>query len=196
MPLAEAFLLASAAFAFAPGRQGRGNFGPGVWCWPMPILTDGRPPVVSDGWGSRRDGGARQHRGVDIMYERIARVLPDEAKRDHGSIAYEVPEGTEIYAAHDGTIWSAGQTERGGAVVIDHGKPYATFYQHLSRIYPHVKKGALVKAGEPIGTCGFSPIDGARIRHLHFEIWEGGAGDHAVNPEPRIYSWAKRGAAR
>ena len=83
--------------------------------------------------------------------------------------------------------------ERGGAVVIDHGpQPYATFYQHLAEIFDWVKKGAPVNAGQPIGIAGYSQLDSAQIRHLHFELWVGGAGDHAVDPEQQLKaSWAR-----
>lgn len=157
----------------------------GVWVWPLPMLG-GRAPVVSDGYGSPRGATAHQaahtHVGVDVMYRRPSPLAGKLVYPlvDHGSRGFELPEGTPVLAAHDGKVWSAGKTALGWRVVIDHSPlPYATVYQHLESIdvpeHRHGKQiggGAPVKveAGELIGIAGFSPDDGAGIRHLHFEL--------------------------
>src|SRR2546421_10483207 len=43
---------------------------PGRWVWPVP-RWNGRTPVISDGFGSPRPGGAR-HGGIDVMFARQA----------------------------------------------------------------------------------------------------------------------------
>ena len=47
-----------------------------------------------------------------------------------------MPDGMVAVAAADGVVWSAMQTPRGFAVVIDHapGAKVATFYTHLEKL--------------------------------------------------------------
>jgi len=81
--------------------------------------------------------------------------------------------------------------------VIDHGVA-ATFYTHLDTLFVPVTtppaKGTdpahlvHVKAGQPLGVIGADPQDGARLKHLHFELWLGGPGD-AVDPKPIMSTW-------
>lgn len=153
------------------------------WVWPLPVLGAQRP-VVSDGYGSDRAATASQkahmHVGVDIMYKRPRRITGKYPFPDHGSPGFELPEGTSVLAAHDGTVWSAQHTALGWRIVIDHGPlPYATVYQHLESIdvpvHAHGKPltggpPTRVKAGDVIGVAGYSPEDSHRIRHLHFEV--------------------------
>jgi len=154
-----------------------------AWVWPLPMLG-ARRPVVSDGYGSDRQATAHQkahvHVGVDIMYRRTKKIAGRYPFPDHGSPGFELPEGTPVLAAHDGTVWSAAKTALGWRIVIDHGPlPFATVYQHLESIsipeHAHGKpRGGgtptRVSAGDVIGTAGYSPDDGHQIRHLHFEV--------------------------
>lgn len=175
------------------------------WVWPMVRLADGRPPVISDGWGSDRDGGERKHRGVDVMYKRPRTLTREEwarmsvSERNHNSRGYEVPESAVIVAAHAGRIWSTSKTALGIHVLIDHGRGVGvTFYQHLARLdVPEHRGGKMVsgapgravEAGTVLGLCGHSSRDAATIRHLHFEIWPGGTSASAVDPEARMKGW-------
>lgn len=156
------------------------------WLLPMPRLADGRPPVISDGWGSQRDGGARTHKGVDVMYRRPRAVSSAEARREHGSQNYEVPRGTPVYAARAGVIANAVKTERGHGVLVDHGDGWSTFYQHLEGLERGVAKGRRVLRGQRLGTVGYSLADGAQIRHLHFEVWRNGV---ALDPQAMMATW-------
>jgi murein DD-endopeptidase MepM/ murein hydrolase activator NlpD len=168
------------------------------WVFPLPSLN-GRPPVVSSGWGSpRRDPGGplRSHRGVDLMYKRRSRAeLVDRFPpgTPNGSTLFFMPDHIPVFAAHDGKVWSAGETSRGHAVVLNHGKPWATFYQHLECLFvtptARGRSGQRVRAGEIIGIVGASPLDGEGLKHLHFEVWKGGAGEAAIDPEPMMPSW-------
>ena len=174
-----------------------------VWVWPLPKLA-GRDPDVSDGWGSPRDGGARKHVGVDVVYPR-EKPLPKAVKPPaHEYRGYFVPQGTPVLAAHDGRIWFAGKTGVGWTVIIDHGPlPWSTYYTHLETLaIPEHRRGRLVggtvvsspggpglliKAGAPIGTVGWSPKDPQQGRHLHFELRHGKT---PVDPEDRMRgSW-------
>ncbi len=161
----------------------------GTWVWPMPTFR-GRAPVVSSGWGSPRDGGERRHRGVDVMFKRAHReefVAEFPPGTPDGSKGYFVPPGTVAVAASDGRIWSAGWAPGGYAVVIDHGKPWATYYAHLASL--QVTAGDRVRAGQPLGVVGADPLDAQELRHLHFALWYGGAGDSAIDPEPVMRAW-------
>lgn len=162
------------------------------WLMPMPRLADGRAPVISDGWGSPRDGGARTHKGADVMYRRPIPVTSAAAKLEHGSKNYEVPQGTEAFAAGDGMITDAKLTSRGHAVVIDHGNGWQTFYQHLEALAPGISAGRQVAQGTVLGTVGYDPLDVNGIRHLHFEIWNERS---AVPPESYMKTWAVKSAS-
>ncbi|MEZ4404485.1 MAG: peptidoglycan DD-metalloendopeptidase family protein [Kofleriaceae bacterium] len=171
----------SVVAAPAPARP------PGEWSWPLPSWGE-YAPVISDGWGSRRDGGARSHKGVDLMYRRrsvVDKLGTFPAAPPH-SLWHFVPPGTVVMAAAEGFLWSAGKTPRGYAVVLSHGKPWASYYTHLaSLMVPEVARGAgrlPIVRGQPLGLVGVDPTN-PTIAHLHFEIWQG-AGDAAIDPAP------------
>lgn len=158
------------------------------WVWPVLRHKDGRPPKVSSGWGSPRNAGtpdSHSHRGVDIMYRRPEAVPRAVYKKDKGSANYEAPKGTLIIAPHDATVWSVKRTQRGVSIILDHGKPFATFHQHLDEAF--VKKGQRVITGQAIGVMGHGQL--SDIRHLHFELWVNGGGAAAVDPQPLMKSW-------
>lgn len=168
----------------------------GRWVWPM-LRWEGRAPVISDGYGSPRPRGNRGqiHRGVDLMYRRRSRSdLADRfPPRPPHSRWHFTPPGTVVVAAGPGEVWSAGWTSRGYSVVISHGAPWATYYTHLSSLFIRDSRrgssGERVVAGQPIGIVGADPQDGNAIAHLHFEVWRGGAGDHAIDPAPLLARW-------
>ena len=173
------------------------------WAWPLPsIRVDGRtyPATISDGLGSPRPGG-RRHDGVDIDYQRssrsdlVARYQPGTSSGTRGFFA---PSGVPVLAARDGRVWSAGRTARGIMVVLDHGKPWATLYQHLdsTTLARHARgldvatgTPTLVRAGDVLGTMGGDPMQGTRaFRHLHFETHHGRT---AVDPSSVMATWAR-----
>jgi murein DD-endopeptidase MepM/ murein hydrolase activator NlpD len=162
---------------------------PGTWVWPVPSWQ-GRAPVVSDGWGSRRDGGTRKHRGVDIMFKRMRR---DELLAEYppgtpdGAKWFFMPRGLVAVAAADGVVRSAGWAPSGNAIVIHHSSAWATFYAHLATLL--VVDGARVTTGQPLGLIGADPQDRQRLRHLHFALWHGARSDGAVDPEPTMRRW-------
>lgn len=163
------------------------------WVWPIPDLkirtgaaAGSYRAALSQEW---RPSGAgvnpvAGHYGVDLMY-RSGSPPP----------AFFVPEGVPVLAARAGTLWSVQRTPRGIAVVIDHGKPFATFYQHLESADASILdgvRGTPIAAGQRIGTVGIDPLDAARIRHLHFAVWWQGSGDAAsVDPAPVMSTWGR-----
>jgi hypothetical protein len=162
----------------------------GRWVWPVVKWND-RRPSISDGVGSPRPGG-RTHAGVDIMFVRKA-ADPFRPGTPNGSAGHVMPDNIVAVAASDGVVWSAQQTPRGYAVVIDHSpQKVATFYTHLERIFitptTRGQSKQRVRAGEPIGIIGPDPLDGAKLKHLHFEVWRGGPND-AVDPAPLMKTW-------
>jgi murein DD-endopeptidase MepM/ murein hydrolase activator NlpD len=188
--------------AFLPGEDNMDETpttpDPQNWILPMPAL-DGRPPTISSGWGSPRPahGGepAHFHQGADFMYDRVP-PLPHGVKPPlHEHRAFFVPEGTHALAARAGKVWSVEHTSMGWRVVVDHGAPWATVYQHLARVYlpPHRhgkqangQPALTVEIGEPLGDVGYDPSDPEGLRHLHFELWHGNG---PVNPEPSTKNW-------
>lgn len=163
------------------------------WVVPVPRLqfaSGDYGPAISNPFGSA-------HAGVDLAWERRnAKDRPEyPAGSTSGTPRYFAPAGVPIFAARDGKVWSVSKTPRGWAVVLDHGAPFATFYQHLaSTAFPEgVARGRppiAVKAGDVIGTMGADPIDPEGFRHLHFAVWYKGAGDSAsIDPARSMPSW-------
>ena len=163
---------------------------PGRWIWPVP-RWNGRAPIISDGFDSPRPGLPR-HGGVDLMF---ARLPADNFKvgTPNGSKLFVMPDGLSAVAASDGVVWSAMQTPHGYAIVIDH-KPnkVATFYTHLEKLLvaPAAPgtSNERVRAGQPIGIIGASPLDAQHLKHLHFEVWLGGPNDR-IDPSALMRGW-------
>jgi hypothetical protein len=163
---------------------------PGRWVWPVP-RWNGRTAVVSDGFNSPRPGLPR-HGGVDLMFLRQPSD-PFKPGTPNGAKWHVMPDGLSAIAASDGVIWSAMNTPHGWAVVIDHSpRKVATFYTHMEKLFvPEVapgKKGIAVRAGQPLGVIGASPLDGEHLKHLHFEVWLGGPNDR-IDPSLLMKSW-------
>jgi len=186
--------------------------------WPLADWIDSigyvYHPVISSGWGSPRqdalDEKVRTHRGADVMYKRRSQVDKTDLwpeGRGNGSKWHFIPEPFKtaaslspgykrcpVFAVADGIVWSASEQGRGFAVVLDHGKPWATFYHHLvGPTVPPTSRGQgsrLIKRGDVIGYVGANPVQGQNaLKHLHFEIWKGGAGDAAIDPSPLMARW-------
>ena len=154
----------------------------GRWVWPVPRWRD-RRPVISDGFGSPRPGGAR-HEGVDLMFARG----PGDAYASgtpNGAAHHVMPDNMTALAAADGTVSFAGWTPRGFSVVIDHGA-VATYYTHLALLL--TSRRARVRAADPVGIIGADPLDAAHLKHLHFALWRDGPST-AIDPAPLMRSW-------
>lgn len=163
----------------------------GLWIWPIAIANSHRP-VVSDGFGSPRDGGKRKHEGVDLMFKRAhAGELTDvyPPKGASGTSLYFMPDDCLALAASRGRIWSAYHTTRGYQVAIDHGR-FLTLYQHLTRMFVDERHegpgGPLVEASHPLGVVGGDPTNPPHLRHLHFELR---LGLTPIDPEPFLRRW-------
>lgn len=184
------WLVGGGALAYAWSRQSRPRgvaFAgplPGRWVWPVP-RWNGRAPVISDGFDSPRPGYPR-HGGVDLVFARTASDA-FKAGTPNASKLFVMPDGVNALAASDGVVRSAAATPQGQAVVIDHApRKVATFYTHMERLL--VKEGDRVRAGQPIGIIGASPLDAEHLKHLHFEVWLGGPSDR-IDPAPLMRAW-------
>lgn len=169
-----------------------------TWVWPLPSWS-GYPPAISDGFGTWRtdaSGKRIQHMGVDLMYARRGardQVAAFPPRTPHGSAGSFMPDAVPVLAVRDASVWSAARTSRGYAVVLDHGPPWATFYQHMSEMFveatQRARSGQRVRAGDVLGYVGADPLDGEGLMHLHFEVWYRGGPSAAIDPDPLMRSW-------
>jgi murein DD-endopeptidase MepM/ murein hydrolase activator NlpD len=117
--------------------------------------------AVRSFWGAVRDGGARDHQGIDIF----------------------APRGTPAIAATDGVAYPS-ENGLGGHVVFlyDPRRGRSLYYAHLDRQL--VGHGALVKAGDTLGLVGNTGNARTTAPHLHFGIYRRGEG--AIDPLPFV----------
>lgn len=111
-------------------------------------------------FGDARDGGRRDHHGVDIF----------------------APRGTPVVAAADGVIRSVSTTEIGGRVIwlSNATSSQSIYYAHLNDWA--VTSGQRVAAGDVIGFVGNTGNARTTPPHLHFGVYSGGP----VDPLPFI----------
>lgn len=137
-----------------------------------------RPPVTSDGYHMRSNGVF--HAGVDLTYRR----MDDESDQlPEGTAGYFTPNGTLALAAGPGVVTISSDIGTGGYVQISHDEGVITQYMHLA---PRaIEVGAMVNAGDVVGTVGHNPLD-YPFDHLHFELLIDG---NKVDPQPYVESW-------
>lgn len=166
--------------------------------WVNPVASwQGYRPVVSDNYSAVKTPTHREHHGVDVMFRRKSPADQPQypAGTPAGSPGYFMTDTAQVLAAADGTLWSSKMTPGGISIVIDHGKPWATYYQHLAKALVPIgiasgHLGIRIARGQPIGIVGGSPLDGEHLRHLHFEMWKGGGADAHVDPQREGFdSW-------
>jgi murein DD-endopeptidase MepM/ murein hydrolase activator NlpD len=108
----------------------------------------------------------------------------------HSGQDFAVPQGTEVVAAHGGTVVKAGGNGAGdgpaygNAIVIKHGNGTYSQYAHLSRI--DVKVGQIVATGQHIALSGNTGNSSGP--HLHFEIRTTPNYGSAVDPVAFLHS--------
>lgn len=102
----------------------------------------------------------------------------------HSGQDFAVPIGTDVVAAHGGTVVKAGPNgggdgpAYGNAIVIKHANGLYSQYAHLSRI--DVKVGQVLATGQHIAKSGNT--GNTTGPHLHFEIRTTPDYGSAVNP--------------
>ena len=109
---------------------------------------------IGSGFGAPRDGGARDHHGVDIFADR----------------------GTPALAASPGRVSRVEETNRGGLVVWinDESRSQRLYYAHLSRQL--VVPGQVVRVGDTVGLVGNTGNARTTPPHLHFGVYARGDG--------------------
>ncbi len=95
-------------------------------------------------WGDPREGGKRQHQGLDIM----------------------APAGTPVVAAFGGTIEKLFESERGGHTLYIRSpdQRWSLYYAHLQGYAPGLKEGQRVRQGQVVGYVGDSGNAGRATR--------------------------------
>ena len=136
--------------------SGAEYMGTGEFCWPAPSYTRISSPY---GW--------RNH----PIYK---------TQKFHSGVDLAAPGGSNILAADDGKVISAGWNGGyGNCVVVDHGGGISTLYAHASRLC--VSKGDVVTRGSVIAKVGTT--GNSTGNHLHFEVLINGK---TTNPMPYI----------
>jgi len=93
--------------------------------------------------------------------------ISTKKKEYHSGIDFIADWRDTIYATGNGIIEkSYYNSGYGRTIIISHISGYKSRYAHLTRYF--VKKGDLVKRGDPIGTAGNT--GNSRGYHLHYEI--------------------------
>jgi murein DD-endopeptidase MepM/ murein hydrolase activator NlpD len=118
--------------------------------------------AIQSGFGAPRDGGARDHHGLDIF----------------------APRGTPVLSAAEGVVTRVQETARGGRVVWvrDERRGNSLYYAHLDRQL--VERGQTVAIGDTIGLVGNTGNARSTPPHLHFGIYRRGEGP--TDPRPWI----------
>jgi murein DD-endopeptidase MepM/ murein hydrolase activator NlpD len=111
------------------------------------------------------------------------RVLVDFASSKGTGINIEVPEGSAVKAAENGTVIYVGSGVEGygNLVLIRHPNGYVSAYAHLQSM--NVAKGAVVNRGDAIGAAGMT--GSVTKPQLHFELRKGAT---PVDPLPLLAS--------
>lgn len=113
--------------------------------------------AVQSGFGAVRDGGRRDHEGIDIF----------------------APRGTPVAAVADG-VARADTNGLGGNVVWLRGNGRTFYYAHLDR--QAIEGTVRVRAGDVLGYVGNTGNARTTAPHLHFGIYDG----DAIDPLPFV----------
>lgn len=129
----------------------------------FPVLHSNLKSVGSF-FGDSRDGGRRDHEGIDIFASR----------------------GTPVVAVAAGVITAVRTTPVGGRVVWqrDDDRDVSYYYAHLDE--QSVSAGQRVSAGDRIGTVGNTGNARTTPPHLHFSVYR--PGQIALDPVPFLYN--------
>ncbi|MFD9172282.1 M23 family metallopeptidase [Streptomyces diastaticus] len=114
----------------------------------------------------------------------------DRWTNKHSGQDYAVSVGTDVHAAHSGTVVKTGGNGAGdgpaygNAVVVKHADKTYTQYAHLSQI--NVSPGQTVKEGQRIALSGNTGNSSGP--HLHFEVRTGPNYGSAIDPAAFLHS--------
>ncbi|MCB7482174.1 M23 family metallopeptidase [Christiangramia sediminis] len=127
----------------------------------FPVLN-GQNADIGSYWGDIRDGGKRNHKGIDIF-----------AKK-----------GTPVIAPTQGRVGFTGEKGLGGKQVWlrDSKRKQSLYYAHLDSIVPGLRR---VNAGDTLGFVGNTGNARTTPPHLHFGIYRRNEG--AIDPLGFVY---------
>jgi murein DD-endopeptidase MepM/ murein hydrolase activator NlpD len=169
-----AALTCALAGALAGPAAAREAVEPGQLPPPVPVPVTELFPIdgrAAFGKGAAAFGGARHHRGHDLL----------------------AACGTPIVAALAGQVTDARyEGAAGNYAVVRTADGTSQVYMHL-REPARLRPGEKLEAGDRIGSVG--DTGDARGCHLHFEFWTAPgwfAGGHAVDPLARLHRWHAR----
>jgi murein DD-endopeptidase MepM/ murein hydrolase activator NlpD len=139
------------------------------YVWPVANIIAGHHVKIVSTFGPRK---VPMIPGLDTSTV----VVP--AEEQHEGVDFAVPDGTNVRAAHSGTVLFAGfssayvsrkdKKDKNHLVIIRHADGRSTRYVHLDRLM--VRPGQQVKSGELLGTS--SESDEWTTPVVHFEIRE------------------------
>ncbi|MBA2593288.1 MAG: peptidoglycan DD-metalloendopeptidase family protein [Gammaproteobacteria bacterium] len=129
--------------------------------WPFPVQEHDITAVMSF-FGDARDGGRRQHEGVDIF----------------------APRGTPVLAVAGG-LATPRESRLGGKTVWLRSRGASYYYAHLDSFA--VSSYARVDAGDVLGYIGNTGNARTTAPHLHFGVYRRRSG--AIDPLPLLRSW-------
>jgi len=115
--------------------------------------------AIRSRFGAPRDGGRRDHHGVDIF----------------------APRGTPVIAAARGQVRSTRPSGLGGNVVWLRTEAGNLYYAHLDSV--SVRRGMSVRVGDTVGFVGNTGNARTTPPHLHFGVYSRGPSD----PEPYLF---------
>ena len=105
----------------------------------------------------------------------------------HEAIDVLEPRGTPVHAVVSGTIRKLFLSKPGGNTIyqFDEMGVYCYYYAHLDGYAEGLREGMRVERGDVIGFVGSTGNADTRVPHLHFAIFELGAGKAVVEGESR-----------
>ncbi|MGQ0814572.1 MAG: peptidoglycan DD-metalloendopeptidase family protein [Gemmatimonadota bacterium] len=119
--------------------------------------------AIGSFFGDARDGGRRDHEGIDIF----------------------AAAGTSVVAVAPGVISAVNHTPIGGKVIWQHDPQRNVTYYYAHLRTQNVRAGARVQAGDVIGTVGNTGNARTTPPHLHFSVYKPGRA--AIDPVPFLY---------
>ncbi|NQZ00873.1 MAG: M23 family metallopeptidase [Bdellovibrionales bacterium] len=106
-------------------------------------------------------------------------------RQPHLGVDFELPKGDPIYTAYAGRVLRMGKNRAAGRyIVIRHPNGLESYYNHLHKIHPDIKKGKYVANGQVIGEIGCTGY--CTKPHLHFAVKQNG---RFINPVPKMKSY-------
>lgn len=119
--------------------------------------------AIGSFFGDSRDGGKRDHEGIDIF----------------------ATAGTPVIAVADGVVTTVNTTSLGGNVVWqeDPARGVTYYYAHLKKQL--VARGQHVRAGDAVGLVGNTGNARTTPSHLHFGVYK--PGRVALDPVPFLF---------